>query len=108
MPQRSLMAVALLGVLIGCRDGPTMLDVPVESHTLVEVQSTAQPDVLLTIQDMLEDPLVLEIVEALDDRTAASRFDSLRYELGRLTVKGDILTMQRASGLSKPVNDLSR
>lgn len=95
MPQRILMAVVLLVVFIGCRDGPAILDVPVESDTPVEAQSTAQPDVLITIQHMLGDPLVLEVVRALGDRTVASRFDGLRDEIHRQAVSRDVLAMHR-------------
>lgn len=96
MSRESLMGVALLAVLIGCRDGPTTVDMPFESNTPVVVQSTAQTDVLLTVQQMLDDPLVLEIVESLGDRTVASRFDGLRYELDRQTVTRNMPAMQRA------------
>ena len=96
MPRKSLMGVALLTVFVGCRDGPTTVEMPVEPESPVQVTSSAQPGVLLTIQQMLDDPLVLEIVEALGDRTVASGFDGLRDELDRQTVQGDVLEMQRA------------
>jgi hypothetical protein len=95
MPPKSLMAVALVVVFIGCRDGPAILDVPVESHAPVEVQSRARADVFVAVQQMLEDPLVLEIVEALGDRSVASRFDGLRDEIDRQTVSRDVLATRR-------------
>ena len=39
------------------------------------------------------DPLVLEVVGALGDRTVASRFDGLRDEIHRQAVSRDVLAM---------------
>jgi hypothetical protein len=95
MLQKALAGAALLVVLVGCRDGPTTPELPVEPETPVTTQSIAQPDVLLTVREMLDDPLVLEIVEALGDQTVTYGFDDIRDELHRQTVHADVLAMHR-------------
>jgi len=96
MHRRSFICVGLLAVLVACRDGPTILEAPVDAETPVEVKQTAQTDVILTVQHMMDDPLVLEIVESLGDRAVALRFDGLRHEIDRQTVRRDVLAMRRS------------
>jgi hypothetical protein len=96
MPRKTLAGAALLVVLVGCRDGPTTPELPVEPETPVTTESIAQPDVLLTVRQMLDDPLVLEIVEALGDQTVTYGFEGLRHEFDRQTGQGDMLAMQRS------------
>lgn len=69
---KSLMGVALLAALIGCRDGPTALEIQVEHPPPVQTSTAASADVQVSVQDILDDPLVGEIVEILGDRTVAS------------------------------------
>jgi hypothetical protein len=96
MPHRNLIAVALVVVLMGCRDGPTTVDVPPQSSKPVVLQSTAHPDVFLTVRQMLDDPLVLEISQALGDQTVTSRLDGLRDDIDRHSVSRDVPAMRRA------------
>jgi hypothetical protein len=95
MPRKTLAGAALLVVLVCCRDGPTTPELPVELETPVTTESIAQPDVLLTVRQMLDDPLVLEVVEALGDQTVAYGFEDLRHEFDRQATQGDMLVMQR-------------
>ena len=95
MPRKTLAGAALLVVLVCCRDGPTTPELPVEPQTPVVTESIAQPDVLLTVRQMLDDPLVLEIVEALGDQTVTYGFEDLRDEFDRQATQGDMLAMQR-------------
>jgi hypothetical protein len=94
MLRKPLTWAVVLAVLVGCRDGPNTA-LPVEPETPVKVQSSAQPDILLTIQQMVDDPLVLELIAALGDRTVAHGFDDIRGELDRLTIHGDVLAMHQ-------------
>jgi hypothetical protein len=95
MPRMTLAGTALLVVLVGCRDGPTGAELPVEPRSPLMTQSIAQPDVLLTIQRMLDDPLVLEIVETLGDQSVTYAFEDLREELERQTSQADMHAMHR-------------
>ena len=88
--------MALLAILIGCRDGPAKLTLPVEPETPVAATPTVPPDAILTIQQMMEDPLVREIVEALGDQTVADGFDGIREVLSRQSVQPDLLAVRRA------------
>jgi hypothetical protein len=92
MHRKTLAGAALLVVLVGCRDGPNAA-LAVEPETPVKVQSSAQPDMLLTIQQMVDDPLVLELIAALGDQTVADGFDAVRNELDRQAVDGDKLAL---------------
>jgi hypothetical protein len=87
--------VALLAALIGCRDGPTTVEMPAEPGTPVLVEATARADVFLSIQLMLDDPLVLEVVKVLGDRSVADGFEGIRDELDRQTVQRDMLAVHR-------------
>lgn len=94
MLRKTLAWAVVLAVLVGCRDGPNTA-LPVEPQTPVEVKSSAETAALLTIQDMLDDPLVLEIVEALGDQTVTYGFEDLRHELDRQATQGDVLAIER-------------
>ena len=92
MSRTALAGAALLAVLVGCRDGPIALDMPVDPQTPMGAQPAVQTDALISMQQMLDDPLVLEVVAALEDQAVAHGFDDIGDELDR----GDIGALHRA------------
>jgi len=107
-------ALAVVGVCLigsaGCGDGPAGVALPTEPPIGVEV-GWAQPDALVTLLRVVNDPLVLEVVGAIDDDPLTSRFHSLlnsldraRPDRGLLEVRQELLRAQGAL-LTSPDGD---
>jgi hypothetical protein len=96
MPRKTVVGVLVVAVLVGCRDGPATLELPVEPETPAKIQSSAQPDVLSTIEQLVDDPLVLELIARLGDQSVVTGFDAVRDELDRQAVQPDRLALHSA------------
>ncbi len=75
MPRWILAVTELLGVFVACRDGPTALAAP--------MQAMVSADAARAAMDLLDDPLVHELVWAVDEHGNVARLRSAVVGMSR-------------------------
>lgn len=75
MPRRSMLLVAALGIILGCRDGPTNT-----VALLIEETGPAELD-LASALELLANPLVSELLGGLSDPSIARTLGHLKDEM---------------------------
>ena len=88
-------AVLVLMLLAGCRDGPTAPD---EAAAILGRHSVASGAALIAVRDILDDPLVRELVEGsgLDKRA----FQQMARDMTAVYVREDLRKLQLTASRS--------
>lgn len=88
MRRTCLCAVVALTMVAGCRDGPDGMLVPEDTAASLEQQSLASTAALLAVQEILDDPFVLELAGDLGDEGWV--FHQARRDMTALHVREDL------------------
>ena len=92
MGKGTMNLAAVLVVLVGCRDGPT---IPVEQQPSDQPQESTL-SAMVAIQELVGDPLVVDLIEGIEDRTTANK---LKRDFRELVLSSTIRDLGRLSEL---------